>query len=64
MAKTHLRLVAPDAVISTVTTPTRLPNAALRTREYLTDAEVLRLQEAAKSNRHGHRDATIARQSG
>jgi integrase len=31
----------------------------LRTREYLTDAEVGRLQKAATSNRYGHRDATM-----
>jgi type 1 fimbriae regulatory protein FimB/type 1 fimbriae regulatory protein FimE len=31
----------------------------LRTREYLTDAEVQRLQAAAKGNRSGHRDATM-----
>jgi integrase len=30
-----------------------------RTREYLTDAEVASLIEAAKSNRYGHRDATM-----
>jgi hypothetical protein len=30
----------------------------LRTREHLTEAEVERLIEAAKGNRHGHRDAT------
>ena len=30
----------------------------LRTREYLTEAEVQRLMEAAKDNRYGHRDAT------
>jgi hypothetical protein len=35
------------------------PNAELRTREYLTDAEVARLLEAARSNRWGHRDATM-----
>src|SRR6185295_18576315 len=27
--------------------------------EYLTDAEVARLAEAARGNRHGHRDATM-----
>jgi type 1 fimbriae regulatory protein FimB/type 1 fimbriae regulatory protein FimE len=27
--------------------------------EYLTDAEVARLQEAAKANRYGHRDSTM-----
>ena len=58
MAKSHLRLVAPATVNRTVT-PTRPPNSALRTREYLTDAEVERLIEAAKGNRHGHRDATM-----
>jgi site-specific recombinase XerD len=31
----------------------------LRTREYLTDAEVAKLTEAAKANRYGHRDATM-----
>jgi integrase len=31
----------------------------LRTREYLTDAEVAKLTEAAKDNRYGHRDATM-----
>jgi integrase len=35
------------------------PNADLRTREYLTEAEVERLMEAAKDNRYGHRDATM-----
>jgi len=39
--------------------PVRKPNAELRTREYLTDAEVARLMEAAKANRYGHRDATM-----
>jgi integrase len=58
MAKSHLKLVAPRAVNRTVT-PTRLPNADLRTREYLTEAEVERLMAAAKKNRWGHRDATM-----
>ena len=39
--------------------PRRPKNAELRTREYLTDDEVQRLTDAAKSNRHGHRDATM-----
>ena len=39
--------------------PRRKPNAELRTREYLTDAEVERLTKAAKGNRYGHRDATM-----
>jgi integrase len=58
MAKSHLRLIAPTTENRTVT-PTRRPNAELRTREYLTDAEVERLQNAAKSNRWGQRDSTM-----
>src|SRR6516165_6139652 len=56
--KSHLRVVAPTTENRTVG-PKRLPNAELRTREYLTDAEVERLTEAAKANRYGHRDATM-----
>jgi integrase len=59
MAKSHLKLVAPVAVNRTVAMPVRKPNAKLRTREYLTDAEVESLTEAAKGNRYGHRDATM-----
>ena len=59
MAKAHLRLVTPATVKRTVT-PRRLPNGKLRTREYLTEAEVERLMAAAKGNRYGHRDATMA----
>jgi type 1 fimbriae regulatory protein FimB/type 1 fimbriae regulatory protein FimE len=40
-------------------TPRRQPNAELRTREHLTTQEVERLIEAAKANRHGHRDSTM-----
>ena len=40
-------------------TPLRRPNAELRTREHLTEREVEKLIEAAKANRHGHRDATM-----
>src|SRR5262245_19981338 len=58
MAKSRLRLVTPSTVNRTVT-PKRRPNAELRTREYLTDAEVTRLADAAKANRWGHRDATM-----
>jgi type 1 fimbriae regulatory protein FimB/type 1 fimbriae regulatory protein FimE len=58
MAKSHLKLVTPTAVNRTVM-PKRLPNAELRTREYLTGAEVERLIEVAKGNRHGHRDASM-----
>ena len=49
----HLkRTVAPQR------TPRRLPNVKLRTREYLTPSEVEDLMDAAKGNRHGHRDTT------
>jgi integrase len=58
MAKSHLKLVAPTEVNRTVA-PTRRPNAELRTREHLTPGEVEVLVEAAKANRHGHRDATM-----
>ena len=37
----------------------RRPNAELRTREHLTEREVARLIEAAKKNRHAHRDSTM-----
>jgi len=58
MAKAHLKLVTPATVKRTVT-PRRPSNAMLRTREYLTEAEVQRLMAAAKGNRYGHRDATM-----
>ena len=58
MAKSHLKLVTPATEKRTVT-PRRLPNADLRTREYLTEAEVERLLTATKGNRWGHRDATM-----
>jgi integrase len=59
MAKTHLKLVSPATVKRTVAMPVRKPNAELRTREYLTEAEVESLAEAAKANRWGQRDATM-----
>ena len=59
MGKSHLKLVRPATVNRTVATPRRKPNAELRTREYLTDAEVAKLTEATKANRWGHRDATM-----
>ena len=59
MTKSHLKLVSPATVNRTVATPLRRPNAELRTREYMTDAEVERLTDAAKANRPGHRDATM-----
>jgi integrase len=58
MAKSHLKLVTPTKVNRTVA-PTRRPNAELRTREHLTPGEVDALVEAAKANRHGHRDASM-----
>lgn len=58
MAKSHLKLVAP-AIEKRTVTPKRPPNGELRTREYLTEAEVERLMRAVRKNRWGHRDATI-----
>jgi integrase len=40
-------------------TPRRRPNAELRTREHLTEAEIERLIEATKSNRWTLRDGTM-----
>ena len=59
MGKSHLKLVAPNTENRTVATPRRKPNVELRTREYLTDAEIESLTDAAKGNRHGRRDATM-----
>ena len=39
--------------------PRRRRNSDLRTREYLTEAEVRRLIEVARDNRWGHRDSTM-----
>ena len=58
MAKANLKLVKPATEKRTVP-PTRRPNAELRTREHLTEAEVERLMTAAKSNRWGLRDLTM-----
>jgi integrase len=58
VAKSHLQLVTPSTEIRTVR-PTRRPNTDLRTREYLTEAEVERLLKATKGNRWAHRDATM-----
>jgi type 1 fimbriae regulatory protein FimB/type 1 fimbriae regulatory protein FimE len=58
MAKSRLKLVAPGTVNRTVTL-VRPPNADLRTREYLTQAEVERLLKATRGNRWPHRDATM-----
>jgi type 1 fimbriae regulatory protein FimB/type 1 fimbriae regulatory protein FimE len=56
--KSHLKLVTPTAKKRTVI-PRRRRNGDLRTREYLTEAEVERLMKAATGNRWGHRDATM-----
>lgn len=58
MAKAHLKLVT-RAIEKRTVTPRRLPNADLRTREHLTEAEVERLIATARKNRWGHRDATM-----
>ena len=58
MAKSHLKLVTPTTVNRTVT-PVRRRNSELRTREYLTEAEVGRLMKAVQHNRWGHRDSTM-----
>ncbi len=58
MANPHLRSVAPATENRTVITRRR-KNAYLRTREHLTADEVERLIEAAKDNRHGHRDGLM-----
>jgi integrase len=54
---------APTTVIGTVADrrrpPPRRRNAEVRAREYLTEAEVARLIDAAGKNRYGHRDATM-----
>ena len=60
MTKAQLALVAPPAVNGTVRSPPkRRRNAEVRTREYLTEAEVERLVKAAGENRNGHRDSTM-----
>jgi type 1 fimbriae regulatory protein FimB/type 1 fimbriae regulatory protein FimE len=60
MTKSHLRLVMPTEILRTVRRhPTRQTNAELRTREHLTLAEVGTVILAAKTNRNGHRDATM-----
>ncbi len=53
-----LKLVTPRNVNRQVV-GVRPPNAELRPREYLTEAEVEAMIKAAKAGRHGHRDATL-----
>ena len=58
MAKTA-RKPTPSTIVNR-TVPRRAPNSELRPREYLTEKEIERLQEAArKRSRYGHRDATM-----
>src|SRR5262245_12199212 len=63
MTNPHLALVSPSIIIGTVDDrphpPRRRPNADVRAREYLTDAEVSGLIAAAGRNHYGHRDATM-----
>lgn len=47
------------AIVKRTVMPIRRKNAELRTREYLTDAEVQSLIDVAKANRYGHRDSTM-----
>ncbi|MGZ6184936.1 MAG: tyrosine-type recombinase/integrase [Candidatus Binataceae bacterium] len=56
--KSTLRLVAPTHQNRTVR-PIRSTNAAYRTREHLTPAEIEKLISRARINRHGARDATL-----
>ena len=55
--QTHLRLVVPSTVNSTVAR--RKANAEYRTREYLTEIEIESLILACKDNRYAHRDRTM-----
>lgn len=48
---------APNTVNRTV--PTRKPNIELRSREYLTPSEIVKLMKSARTNRNGHRDAMM-----
>ena len=56
--KPRLRLVTPATVNRTVS-PRRPKNGDVRTREHLTEDEVEKVIEAARNNRHGHRDALM-----
>jgi site-specific recombinase XerD len=62
MGKSYLVLVSPATENGTVVKnrpPKRRPNAEVRAREYLTNAEVEQLIKGAGDNRWGHRDATM-----
>jgi integrase len=56
--KSRLQLVVPTLENRAVA-PIRLANSEYRKREHLTPREVEKLIEAARTNRHGHRDATM-----
>src|SRR6202158_4891063 len=53
----QLRVVQPRNENRSV--PVRPANAELRSREYLTEAEVEKLMKEARQGRYGHRDATL-----
>jgi integrase len=53
----QLRLVTPSNLNRSV--PIRPTNSELRSREYLTPAEVEKLMKEARRGRYGHRDATL-----
>jgi integrase len=53
----QLRLVTPSNENRSV--PVRPPNAELRQREYLTQAEAQKLMKEARKGRYGERDATL-----
>ena len=57
-AKSHLALVMPTDEKRAVPAG-RQSNAAYRKREHLTETEIEKLMEAAKTNRYGSRDATM-----
>src|SRR5690349_4194711 len=57
-AKQCLRLFVPNTENRAVG-PMRRANSTYRTREYLTEREIEQLLDAAKQNRHGHRDSTM-----
>jgi type 1 fimbriae regulatory protein FimB/type 1 fimbriae regulatory protein FimE len=59
MAKPALQIVPTAIEIRKVATPRRPRNDTVRTREYLTEAEVEALIAACKDNRQPHRDATM-----
>jgi len=57
--KPNLKLVPLTSENRAVNVPRRLTNDKYRSREYLTETEIEQLIEAAKTNRNGHRDATM-----